>query len=59
MVSGIDALLWALCEAENSTVNEETEEYYEDMRVSVSKQLNRLLKDLPDPSMEDDDGDAS
>ena len=59
MVSGIDALLWALGEAENSTVNEDTEEYYEDMRTSVSKQLKRLLKDLPEPDMEDDDGDAS
>ena len=59
MVSGIDALLWALGEAENSTVNEDTEEYYEDMRTSVSKQLKRLLKDLPEPDMKDDDGDAS
>lgn len=59
MVSGIDALLWALGEAENSTVNEDTEEYYEDMRTSVSKQLKRLLKDLPEPDMENDDGDAS
>lgn len=49
MVSGIDALLWALAEAENSTVNAATEEYYEDMRTSVSRQLKKLLADLPDP----------
>lgn len=54
MVSGIDALLWALSEAENSTVNESTEEYYEDMRTSVSRQLKKLLQDLPEPDMDDD-----
>jgi len=53
MVSGIDSLLWALCEAENSTVNEETEEYYEDMRTSVSRQLKKLLKDLPEPDLDE------
>lgn len=49
MVTGMDALLWALAEAENSTVNPATEEYYEDMRTAVSKQLKKLLADLPDP----------
>lgn len=52
MVTGMDALLWALAEAENSTVNPETEEYYEDMRTAVSKQLKKLLADLPEPSEE-------
>ncbi len=49
MVTGMDALLWALAEAENSTVNPETEEYYEEMRTAVSKQLKKLIADLPDP----------
>lgn len=49
MVTGMDALLWALAEAENSTVNPATEEYYEDMRTAVSKQLKKLLADLPNP----------
>ena len=53
MVAGMDALLWALAEAENSTVNPQTEEYYEDMRTAVSKQLKKLLADLPDPVEED------
>jgi len=53
MVTGIDSLLWALAEAENSTVNEQTEEYYEDMRTSVSRQLKKLLADLPDPGDEE------
>ncbi len=55
MVTGIDALLWALAEAENSTVNQETEEYYEDMRTSVSRQLKKLLADLPDPEADDEE----
>ena len=59
MVTGIDSLLWALGEAENSTVNQETEEYYEDMRTSVSRQLKKLLADLPDPEDSDDQGDES
>lgn len=53
MVTGIDSLLWALGEAENSTVNQETGEYYEEMRTSVSRQLKKLLADLPEP----EDGD--
>lgn len=58
MVTGIDALLWALAEAENSTVNPDTEEYYEEMRTSVSRQLKKLLADLPEPEIDDeDDGD--
>ena len=55
MVTGIDALLWALAEAENSTVNENTQEYYEDMRTSVSRQLKKLLADLPEPGNGDDE----
>ena len=59
MVTGIDSLLWALGEAENSTVNQETEEYYEDMRTSVSRQLKKLLVDLPDPEDSDYQEDES
>ena len=54
MVTGIDSLLWALAEAENSVVNETTEEYYVDMRTSVSRQLKKLLADLPEPGDEDE-----
>lgn len=53
MVTGIDSLLWALAEAENATVNQTTEEYYEDMRTSVSRQLKKLLADLPEPGDEE------
>lgn len=49
VVEGLDALLWALAEAENSTCNAETIENYQDMRVVVSRILKKLVADLPDP----------
>ena len=47
----MDALLWALSEAEMSTYNEDTKEQYEDMRVQVSRILKKLVNDLPDPDI--------
>jgi predicted nucleic acid-binding Zn-ribbon protein len=55
MVTGMDALLWALAEAELSTFNEETKEQYEDMRIHVSRCLKKLIADLPDPELEEDE----
>jgi hypothetical protein len=49
MVTGMDALLWALAEAEHLTINEKTKDHYEDMRVHVSRILKKLIADLPDP----------
>ena len=55
MVTGMDALLWAMAEAELSTFNLETKEQYEDMRVVVSRCLKKLIADLPDPEPEEDE----
>ena len=55
MVTGMDALLWALAEAELSTFNAETKEQYEDMRILVSRCLKKLIADLPDPDPEDEE----
>lgn len=55
MVTGMDALLWALSEAELSTVNDQTREHYEDMRVQVSRFLKKLVADLPDPEPESEE----
>ena len=55
MVTGMDALLWALAEAELSTVNDQTREHYEDMRVQVSRFLKKLVADLPDPEPESEE----
>lgn len=54
MVTGMDALLWALAEAEHKTYNEEVKEQYEDMRIAVSRILKTLVADLPDPEEEDE-----
>ncbi len=48
MVTGMDALLWSLAEAELSTYNAETREHYEEMRIMVSRILKKLISDLPD-----------
>lgn len=53
LVTGMDALLWALSEAEMGTYNEETKEQYEDMRIQVSRILKKLVNDLPDPDVND------
>lgn len=55
MVTGMDALLWALAEAELCTVNDQTREHYEDMRVQVSRFLKKLVADLPDPEPESEE----
>ena len=51
LVTGMDSLLWALAESEMSTFNAETKEQFEDMRFLVSKCLRKLLADLPDPEL--------
>jgi hypothetical protein len=55
MVTGMDALLWALAEAEHKTYNEEIKEHYEEMRIAVSRILKTLVADLPDPEEDDED----
>ena len=56
LITGMDALLWALAEAELSTFNDDTKEQYEDMRIQVSRYLKKLIVDLPQPEeMEDKD----
>jgi hypothetical protein len=55
MVTGMDALLWALAEAEHKTYNEEIKEQYEEMRIAVSRILKTLVADLPDPEEDDEE----
>lgn len=49
-VQGMDALLWALCVAELTTVSDTTSESFKDLRYEVSRILNKLVETLPDPS---------
>lgn len=52
VVEGLDDLLWALAEAENSTCSQKSIENYEDMRYQVSRILKKLVADLPDPELD-------
>jgi hypothetical protein len=51
VVEGLDDLLWALAEAENSTCNQVSIENYEDMRFTVSRILKKLVANLPEPEI--------
>lgn len=53
VVQGLDYILWALAEAESSTCNAATIENYEDMRYTVSRNLKKLVENLPDPEIVD------
>jgi hypothetical protein len=50
-VQGLDSLLWALCEAELGTVNENTKGYFGELRYEVSKILRQLVAELPEPDL--------
>ena len=54
-IQGLDSLLWALCSAEMGNVNKENEKNFEEMRYEVSRILRRLVDDLPDPMIENDE----
>jgi len=52
-IQGMDALLWAICEAELGTINEDTKYYIKELRYEVSRLLRKLVEDLPDPVLND------
>jgi len=53
VIQGLDSLLWALTEAEMETINEQNQRYFIELRYAVSKILRTLVKDMPDPVIED------
>lgn len=55
LVMGMDALLWALAEQELATYSNETQELFEDLRYNISRTLKKLVKDLPDPDIQEDE----
>ena len=55
MVTGMDALLWAMAETELSLYNDATKDLYEDIRYQVSRSLKRLVADLPDPELDSEE----
>jgi hypothetical protein len=48
-MQGMDALLWALVEAELGTVTEKTKNHMQELRFEVSRLLRKLVEDLPEP----------
>lgn len=53
-LQGMDALMWALCVAELTTIRTGTAELFSDMRYEVSKILAKLVESLPEPESEQD-----
>lgn len=53
-MQGLDSLMWALCVAELTTVQDTTAELFADMRFEVSRILSKLVENLPDPEIEQD-----
>jgi hypothetical protein len=53
----MDALLWALCEAEIGATTDTTRKHFKELRFEISRLLRKLVEDLPEPDM-DDGGDA-
>lgn len=56
-IQGMDSLIWALCVAELSTINENTLTHFEELRFELSKILRRLVSDLPEPNFEENETD--
>lgn len=54
-IQGMDSLLWALSVAELSTINENTLNHFEELRFELSRILRKLVADLPDPDLTDDE----
>lgn len=54
MVTGMDALLWALAETEFSLYNPVMKKIYEDIRIQVARALNELVADLPEPEISEE-----
>jgi anti-sigma regulatory factor (Ser/Thr protein kinase) len=52
-IQGLDSLLWALCEAEFSTMNDKTKRFFEEMRIEISRILRTLVEDLPESTYDD------
>lgn len=54
-VTGMDALLWSLAEAELSTFSDESKMAFQDMKIEASRALEKLIADLPEPDVDDED----
>ena len=49
-IQGMDALLWGIALAELNCISDATKETFTELRYEVSRNLRKLVEDLPDPS---------
>ncbi|MCW9013520.1 MAG: ATP-binding protein [Gammaproteobacteria bacterium] len=54
VIQALDFLLWSLAQAEFNNVNDENRDAFEEFRIEVSRNLKKLVADLPDPINEGD-----
>lgn len=52
-LAGVGSLLWALAQAEIGGISDAVKNYFEDMRMDVSKITKRIAEELPEPKDED------
>lgn len=57
LIQGMDSLLWSFIEAEFRTVNENTKNHLQDLKFEVSRILRKLVEDLPEPDLEENQDD--
>jgi hypothetical protein len=55
-LQGLDSLMWALCVAELTTIQDTTASLFQDMRYEISRILEKLVESLPEPET-DQNGD--
>jgi hypothetical protein len=48
-IQGMDALLWGLSVAELNCISDQTKASFEELRYEVSRNLKKLIEDLPEP----------
>jgi hypothetical protein len=52
VIQAMDFLLWALASAELDNISDANKDTFEEFRIEVSRNLKRLVADLPDPDTE-------
>lgn len=50
VIQALDFLLWALAQAELNNINKDNTEAFEEFRIEVSRNLKKLVADLPEPT---------
>jgi hypothetical protein len=53
-IQGMDALLWGLSVAEVNCIGEGTKNAFGELRYEVSRNLRKLVEDLPEPQVNDE-----